>query len=70
MSEILGFVHCRQCTEGRQTPRLEVGLTKEGILVGCKKHGIVVHFTPELLAEAIANPPACELCARGEPHVH
>lgn len=70
MSEVQGFVHCRKCTEGGQTQRLEVGLTKEGILVGCKKHGLVVHFTPELLAEAILDPPPCDLCARGEAHVH
>lgn len=67
---VRGFVHCKQCVLRQQVQRLEVGVTDEGLLVSCKKHGIVVHFTPELLAETIASPPPCDLCARGEPHAH
>lgn len=69
MSEIRGFLHCRRCTEGQQTQRLEVGLTGEGLRVQCKKHGLVGDFTPQALADLLAHPPECECCRglRGEP---
>lgn len=69
MSEIHGFLHCKACTVGGQTPRIEVGLTSEGLRVQCKKHGIVVEFTPASLADLLSHPPECDCCKgqRGEP---
>lgn len=62
MSEIRGFLHCKACTVGGQTPRIEVGLTSEGLRVQCKKHGIVVEFTPSSLADLLCHPPECDCC--------
>lgn len=62
---INGYLHCRRCTEGRQTPRLEVGVSNTAIVVMCMKHGLVVEFTPASLAELLAHPPECE-CCRGQ----
>jgi hypothetical protein len=69
MSAIHAFIHCRRCVVGRQTQRLEVGLTSEGLRVQCKKHGLVGDFTPASLAARLAHPPECECCQglRGEP---
>ncbi len=69
MSAIQGFVHCRECTTRGQTQRLEVGLDAEGLVVQCKKHGLVVHFTPGSLADLLEHPPECDCCKglRGEP---
>lgn len=65
MSEPRGFMHCRTCTRGQQTQRLEVGLTATGLVVLCKKHGLVVELTPSSLADLLAHPPECE-CCRGQ----
>ena len=62
MSSIRGFIHCRACTTRGQTERLEVGLTSEGLLVQCKKHGLVGEFTPDTLAALLTHPPECECC--------
>ena len=69
MSATQGFVHCRECAKRGQTQRLEVGLTTEGLVVECKKHGLVVSFTPSSLALLLEHPPECECCQglRGEP---
>lgn len=68
-SEIKGFVHCRQCATRGQTQRLKVGLTTEGLLVQCTKHGLVGHFTPETLGALLSHPPECDCCKgmRGAP---
>lgn len=63
--QIHSYLHCKACTVGNQTPRLEVGLTPTGILVCCKKHGVVGGFTPEELREQVAAGPRCECCAGG-----
>ncbi len=62
MTEPQGFIHCRQCVARGQTQRLEVGLTRQGLVVLCKKHGLVGEFTPRALAELLAHPPECECC--------
>lgn len=69
MSEIYGFVHCRTCTLRQQTPRIEVGLTSEGLRVQCHKHGLIAEFTPSSLAELLSHPPSCDCCKgqRGAP---
>ncbi len=69
MNEIQGFIHCRQCATRGQTQRLEVGLTTAGLVVQCKKHGLVGEFTPTSLAILLDHPPECECCRgrRGEP---
>lgn len=45
-----------------QTQRLEVALDGEGLTVACKKHGLVVQFTPASLAAKLEHPPECECC--------
>lgn len=62
MTTLKGYMHCRRCTEGQQTQRLEVGLSSVAIVVVCKKHGLVAEFTPSSLAELLAHPPECECC--------
>lgn len=62
---IHSFVHCRACHERGQTERLEVGVTRAGWRVDCKKHGIVVHMTPDELREQIARGPQCDCCPGG-----
>lgn len=57
-----GFIQCRTCAERQQTQRLEVGLTDTGLIVLCKKHGLVGEFTPEGLSVLLAHPPECECC--------
>ncbi len=63
--EIHTFFHCRQCVERQQTGRIEAGLTRTGIMVQCKKHGTVGHFTPEKLREWLARGPQCACCPGG-----
>jgi hypothetical protein len=64
-AEIHSFFRCRACVTGGQTERLEVGLTRSGVRVQCKKHGLVVHVTPESLLEMIARGPQCDCCPGG-----
>lgn len=64
--EIRMYFHCRKCVESRQTERLEAGLTETGLRVDCRKHGLVGHFTPERLAELIADRPGCDCCPGGK----
>lgn len=61
--EIHTFLHCRQCSERRQSERLEVGFTRSGIRVQCPKHGLVGHFTPEDMPDWFQ--PQCECCPGG-----
>lgn len=63
--EIHTFLHCRKCTLGGQTERLEVGITRSGIRVDCRKHGLVGHFTAEQVAEWVAKGIRCECCPGG-----
>lgn len=65
LDEIHSFIHCHSCHARGQTERLEVGLTASGIRVDCRKHGIVVAFTPSELAEQIAQGPQCDGCRQG-----
>lgn len=62
---IHSFLHCRACTAGQQTPRLEAGVSRTGIVVQCKKHGIVVHFSPDQLRQFITRGPQCDCCPGG-----
>lgn len=63
--EIHSFIHCRACVEGRQTPRIEVGVSRTGVVVNCKKHGIIVHLSPEQLQEELARGAQCDCCPGG-----
>lgn len=63
--EIHTFLHCAQCFRGGQTPRIEAGLSKTGVVVQCKKHGLVGHFSPEQLAQFLAKGPMCSCCPGG-----
>jgi len=63
--EIHSFVHCRKCVTGGQTERLEVGMTRTGLRVQCKKHGLIVDFTPEFLLAQLARGPQCDCCPGG-----
>jgi hypothetical protein len=67
VTALKGYMHCRRCTEGQQTQRLEVGLSNEALVVQCKKHGLVVELTPASLAALLAHPPECECCRHGGP---
>lgn len=62
---ILSYAHCRACVVGRQTERLEAGISRTGVVINCKKHGIVTHFSPEQLREQIARGPQCDCCPGG-----
>lgn len=64
-SEIHTYLHCRRCLGARQEERLELGLTRHGILVSCPEHGQVAHFTPEQIAERVARGPQCDCCSGG-----
>ncbi len=63
--QIHSYFHCKACMTGNQTERLEVGLTPTGILVCCKKHGVVGGFTPAQLTAEIQRGPRCECCPGG-----
>jgi hypothetical protein len=63
--DIHSYFHCRKCVIGGQTERLEIGLTRTGMLVACRKHGKVEHFTPDKLSEQLARGPQCECCPEG-----
>lgn len=64
MSEprIHSFIHCKACVSRGQTERIEAGLTGTGLMVQCKKHGTIGHFTPEQLEDFLAQGPQCECC--------
>lgn len=59
------FFNCRACVVGQQTQRIEAGISRTGVVVQCKKHGLVGHFSPEQLAAVIARGPVCECCPGG-----
>lgn len=63
--EIHSYFHCKQCVRGGQTERIEAGLTRTGIRVDCKKHGLIGHFTPQQLTEWLAKGPLCDCCPGG-----
>lgn len=63
--QIHSFVHCRACFEGRQTPRIEAGISTTGVVIRCKKHGIIVHFSPQQLRQQITRGAQCECCPGG-----
>jgi hypothetical protein len=60
------FLHCKTCVMLGQTERLEVGLTATGMLVCCRKHGVVGGFTPEQLSEQVLLGPRCDCCPGGQ----
>ena len=64
------YLYCRTCSEARQTQRLEAFVSNDGLTLNCKKHGLVVCLTPERLTEFMNRGQQCELCERGEPHIH
>lgn len=67
MKEIVRFMWCRQCAVGTGKPQLEVGLTRTGIQVWCKRHEMnVAHLTPDEISAFLAHPPDCE-CCKAEP---
>jgi|APDOM4702015159_1054818.scaffolds.fasta_scaffold26503_3 hypothetical protein len=66
-ARVKGFIHCRTCTLGGQTQRLEVGVTDESLIVLCRKHGLVGEWSPHDLALLLAHPPECECCRHGGP---
>lgn len=63
--EIHTYINCRKCVERRQTQRLEAGISKTGVVVNCKKHGIVVHVSPRHLALQLSRGPQCSCCPGG-----
>lgn len=62
---IHSWIHCKACVERGQTERLEAGVSSTGVVVQCKKHGIIVHFSPEQLGRQIARGPQCDCCPGG-----
>jgi hypothetical protein len=64
--EIHTYLRCKRCLASWQTERPEIGLTRQGILLNCPKHGQIAHFTPEQLAERAATPPSS--CGPGGSH--
>lgn len=63
--EIHTFAHCKACVISRQTPRLEAGLSRTGVVIRCKKHGLVVHFSPEELTQQLTRGAQCDCCPGG-----
>ncbi len=63
--KIHSFIHCKTCVLGRQTSRTEVGISQTGVVVQCKKHGIVVHMSPEQLTEQLTLGARCGCCPGG-----
>ncbi len=63
--DIHSFVHCKQCMLHYQTERLEAGLSHTGVVIQCKKHGLIVHFSPEELAQQLTRGPQCDCCPGG-----
>lgn len=59
------FAHCKACVMGGQTPRIEAGLSSTGIVIQCKKHGLVAHFGPEELRAQLSRGPQCDCCPGG-----
>lgn len=65
------YLHCKACVARGQTQRLEIGITSEGLIFNCAKHGEIGPLTPEKLAEMMRGPEiVCAHCAEGRPHVH
>ena len=62
---IHSYIHCRACTVGGQTERLEVGISRTGMIVNCKKHGIVGHFSLGQLGAELDRGPRCDCCPGG-----
>lgn len=62
---IHSFIRCQACVERGQTERLEAGITRTGITVQCKKHGVVVHYTAESLRRQVTRGPQCDCCPGG-----
>lgn len=62
---IHSFMHCRTCVERQQIERLEVGISRTGVVVQCKKHGIVVHYSPSELQRQVGRGPTCDCCPGG-----
>ena len=58
--EIHTYLHCKRCLGAWETDRVEIGFTPQGILLHCRKHGPVAHFTPAELAQRIARVPECD----------
>ena len=65
--EIHTYLQCKRCLGAWQTERLEVGFTPRGILLSCRKHGQIAHFTPEQVAEQIAAARASGATHRARP---
>lgn len=63
--QIHSFIHCRACAERGQIQRLEAGVSTTGVVVKCKKHGLVCHFSPQELTQQLAQPPQCDCCPGG-----
>ena len=72
------YIHCKQCVEQKprdmsteKYARLNVSIEPGGLLIACMRHKKpVVLMTPEQLKEWMKIPPACDMCAKGIPHVH
>lgn len=68
MREILNFLHCRSCFNKNARPQmLEVGITKKGIQVWCKRCEMAVcHLTAEEIGVLVKSTHdgkcVCELC--------
>lgn len=63
--DIHTFVQCKTCVLGQQTERLEAGISRTGVAIRCKKHGLVAHFSPEELLQQLARGPQCHCCPGG-----
>ena len=64
------FMNCRACVVLGKREQVEAGISSTGMVLRCKKHGLIEHFTPEHLANLIKGGPICEACAAGRPHTH
>lgn len=62
---IHSFVHCKACGTRGQTERLSAGLSRTGVVIECKKHGLIVHFSPEELAHWLTLGVQCDCCPGG-----
>ena len=53
------WIHCRTCIKMRQPDPIEVAIGQGGLYIGCKIHGTIITYTPEILAKSLWNVPFC-----------
>ena len=67
------YLHCRDCVQSGNTAkeRLQCSVDENGLTIACITHKKIIGvIDPVQLLQMMENPNQCDLCARGEPHVH